>query len=351
MNYRQDFYPTRSDRDIPYFPRLDPVIYSNEEQRQRGPLCPSLLRSYEENGYLFFDSFYPEKKIQEFIDDLTDYGNNVDLKAKDQVITEPHADTIRSIFAIHELSERFRQLTCETLLLDIAHQLLSSDVYIHQSRLNNKPGFTGTGFKWHSDFETWHSEDGMPRMRCFSLSILLTENNALNGPLMLIPKSHRFFIPTRGRTPKRYWKKSLKNQTVGIPTIDSLRDMTNRGRIVAPAGPAGSLIIFDCNTLHASSDNLSPYPRCNLFFVYNSIENSLQQPYCGQAPRPEFVATRQQFAPLQALGSDVSTNLESANLESTNLSSTSLAEINDAETQPQSQAIHGDAKTSERALL
>jgi hypothetical protein len=43
-----------------------------------------------------------------------------------------------------------------------ARQLLGSDVYVHQSRVNFKPGFNGQDFYWHSDFETWHAEDGMP---------------------------------------------------------------------------------------------------------------------------------------------------------------------------------------------
>ncbi len=43
------------------------------------------------------------------------------------------------------------------------------------------PGFTGSGFYWHSDFETWHAEDGMPSMRAVSCSIALTENFAYNG--------------------------------------------------------------------------------------------------------------------------------------------------------------------------
>lgn len=61
-------------------------------------------------------------------------------------------------------------------LLDIAQFLLDDEVYIHQSRLNYKPGFRGKEFYWHSDFETWHVEDGMPRLRALSISITLTEN-------------------------------------------------------------------------------------------------------------------------------------------------------------------------------
>jgi len=305
MNIRQDYYPTRTVRSLSYFHRLDPVVYSKNNFFAKGPLAADSLRSYNENGFLFLDSFYSEDTVSGFLQDLKDYSYDASFKDKEQVIVEPQSRSIRSIFGIHQLSERFQQLTCDALLLDIAYQILNSDVYIHQSRLNNKPGFTGTGFNWHSDFETWHSEDGMPKMRCFSLSILLTENSPLNGPLMLIPGSQRYFIPTQGQTPPQHWKTSLKNQTIGVPDTDTLFDMTKRGGIAAPAGPAGSLLIFDCNTLHASANNLSPFPRSNLFFVYNSIENKLQQPYCGQAPRPEFIATRSNNWPLQPIVNDI----------------------------------------------
>ena len=37
---------------------------------------------------------------------------------------------------------------------------------------------------------------------------------------------------------------------------------------------------------------MSPWPRSNLFFVYNSVENQLQAPFCGNKPRPDFLGNR-----------------------------------------------------------
>lgn len=299
MNTVQDLYPTRTDRPFKPFERQDPVVYSRPTERDKGPLSEAQLNQYDEQGFLFFEGFFSEQEMNHFLYDLEEYGRDESLKELDQVIIEPYTDEIRSIFAIHKLSERFDRLTRDPRLLDMAHQILGSDVYIHQSRINDKPGFTGTGFNWHSDFETWHSEDGMPRMRCFSLSILLSENNQFNGPLMLIPGSHRWFVPTGGKTPQENWKESLKMQTLGVPTPDKLKQMTDQGSLVAPQGPAGSVILFECNTLHASANNLSPWPRRNLFFVYNSVGNSVVDPFCGNRPRPEFVATRQDIKALE----------------------------------------------------
>lgn len=286
-----DLYPTRTSTALNMIERREPVVFTGTES-PTGPLSKQQVTDYERNGFLVLESFFPQNQLQKFFDDLEAYEDDAYLKSLDQVVLEPDSQKIRSIFGIHELSRRFNDLTRDSRLIDIAHQLLNSDVYIHQSRINDKSGFSGTGFNWHSDFETWHSEDGMPRMRCFSLSILLSENNELNGPLMLIPGSHKWFVPTRGTTPPRNWQASLQAQTIGIPSSEHLRELTRRGGLAAPKGPAGSVILFDCNTLHASANNLSPWRRSNLFFVYNSLDNKLGRPFAGTEPRPEYIAAR-----------------------------------------------------------
>ncbi|MCK5887016.1 MAG: phytanoyl-CoA dioxygenase family protein, partial [Alcanivorax sp.] len=134
--------------------------------------------------------------------------------------------------------------------------------------------------------------DGMPRMRAVSFSIALTDNTPFNGPLMLIPGSHKTFVPCVGRTPEDNYQSSLKKQELGVPNEQDLQKMADEYGIQAPTGPAGSLIIFECNTLHASNANMSPWPRSNLFFVYNSVENRLEQPFCGNKPRPDFLGNR-----------------------------------------------------------
>lgn len=171
-------------------------------------------------------------------------------------------------------------------------QLLDSDIYIHQSRINYKPAFRGKDFYWHSDFETWHTEDGMPRMRAISCSILLTENTAYNGALMLIPGSHKFFISCVGKTPDNHYQDSLQKQEYGVPDDKHLTQLVNQHGITSPLGGPGSVLLFDCNTIHGSGSNISPTPRSNLFFVYNSVENKLEAPFGKTKARPNYIANR-----------------------------------------------------------
>ena len=301
MSRPQDLFPTRLERKLGMFERLDPVVHPSPERLSDGPLTADQVKEFDDRGFLFFDSFFSKDDMDGFIKELKDYEDDEDLKLSEGTVLEPGKEEIRSIFGIHEISERFDRLTRDPQLLDMTRQLLDSEVYIHQSRINYKPGFKGRGFNWHSDFETWHSEDGMPRMRCLSCSIVMTDNNEFNGPLMLIPGSQKYFIPCVGLTPQDNYKESLKSQYLGVPDAASLTRLMNENSIEAPKGPPGSLIIFECNTLHGSNVNMSCWPRSNLFFVYNSVHNTLEDPYCGNKPRPNFLANRKNTDPLKPL--------------------------------------------------
>ena len=76
------------------------------------------------------------------------------LRGDERVVTERVSGEVRSIFAVQQLSELIDRLSRDPRLLDRARQLLGSDVYLHQTRINYTSGFKGSGFYWHSDFET-----------------------------------------------------------------------------------------------------------------------------------------------------------------------------------------------------
>lgn len=293
MLQNADHYPTRTDDKREVFDRQEPVIHSEGEEREHGPLGVSQLDQFERDGFLWLEGFFPQERVEPFFEELDAMARDPEIRDRDEVIMDKDKTEIRSVFAMHELSEAFDRMTRDPRLLGMAQQILGGDVYIHQSRINSKAGFSGGGFNWHSDFETWHSEDGMPKMRAISASIMLTDNNAFNGPLMLIPGSHNRFVPCVGKTPDNNWLQSLKSQEIGVPDQESIAELANKRGIEAPTGRAGSLLLFDSNTLHASNANLSPWPRANLFFVYNSVENRLADPFSGTNPRPEYLGARQ----------------------------------------------------------
>ncbi|MEK3881255.1 ectoine hydroxylase [Paenibacillus sp. PL2-23] len=287
---QEDRYPSRIAAQPERLERKDPVVYS--KWTPDSPLTQEQAAFYEKNGYLFLENFFTESEVNVWREELNRLQASYREQEASHVIREPQSKEVRSIFAVHDNNDIFQALSKQAKLTAITNFLLGSDTYIHQSRINYKPGFTGKEFYWHSDFETWHVEDGMPAMRALSCSIALTDNHPFNGPLMIIPGSHKTFVACVGQTPDDHFKESLRKQEYGVPDQESLAALAEKHGIEMPVGKAGSVLLFDCNVLHGSSSNISPYPRSNVFMVYNSVENKLNDPYSGQKPRPGYIATR-----------------------------------------------------------
>jgi ectoine hydroxylase len=293
---RENLYPSRTVGPALNSPREDPVVYADPETR--APIDPALVRQYEADGFLILDQVFSGEEVQMLMEQSEMLRSDPTVQQSVETITEQGSRDVRSIFRAHETNPVYRKLAMDARLAGLAGYLLNDDVYLHQSRLNFKPGFRGKEFYWHSDFETWHVEDGMPRMRALSMSVSLTDNHEFNGPLMLIPGSHRTFIGCEGQTPEDHHEQSLKKQEYGVPSDESLGSLVKKGGIVTATGRPGSVIVFDCNVMHGSNGNITPYPRSNLFFVYNAISNRVQSPYCDRPPRPEHICTREKIEPL-----------------------------------------------------
>lgn len=283
-----DLYPTRSGETTEILPRRGPIVFGSPED---GPLEAADLKHFEDTGYLTIDQLITSEELTLFTDELQRLSRDPEVKADERTVVEAESDEVRSIFDIHRTNEIFRKIANDPRLVDRARQILGTDVYIHQSRINYKPGFVGKEFSWHSDFETWHAEDGMPTPRAVSLSLSLTDNYSFNGPLMIMPGSHKRYISCVGGTPEDNYRKSLIMQGAGTPDRQTLSDFADEYGIDVLEGAAGGAIMFDSNCMHASNGNVTPFSRSNIFIVYNSVENTCVEPFAAPKPRPEFVGS------------------------------------------------------------
>jgi ectoine hydroxylase len=266
-------------------PRSDPVVHG----QQHGPLSPSQLQQYERDGFLVLEDWLPVEQVAALLTEAERLSREAPEGLK---VQEPDSAVVRSVFAVHR-DGIFASLAHSERLAGAAAQILGGEVYLHQSRVNFKPGLQGREFPWHSDFETWHVEDGMPRMRALTAAVHLQPSTAINGPLLLVPGSHQLYLRCVGQTPAEHHKSSLRRQEYGVPTPDALAYMAERGGIVPALGGPGTVVLFDCNTLHGSAGNPTPWPRAQLFLVYNSVHNALGEPTSGLPPRPTHLAERE----------------------------------------------------------
>lgn len=275
---RQDNYVTRLHTKGKFIKRIEAVGYERPmflSHRQYTDYCA--------NGFLVMPGFFDEKIINEALKKSENVNGFV--------TNEPVGRAIRAKTGIHD-QYPFSYIIKNEKLISIVKSILGSEVYIHQSRINYKSPISSTGWHWHSDFETWHAQDGMPYMRCLSAMIPLTKNTECNGSLMLIPKSHKLFYGCKKENSVSA-EDNFANQKEGVPDTAAIKKFFNHSKNeikMALCNP-GDIVLFDCNTIHVSNPNMTSLPRTNLFAVYNSIENKLQKPFSSNYHRPESMGT------------------------------------------------------------
>ncbi|MFJ3581789.1 ectoine hydroxylase [Streptomyces sp. NPDC090127] len=298
-----DRYPTRGNAER-VIDRTDPVVWPSAQDAAAGggPWSAQELAAYERHGFRSVEELLTPAEVTAFRTEMDRLAADRALRDDERAVIEPASDEVRSIFEIHKISDLFAGLVQDVRLVDRARSLLGSEVYVHQSRINIKPGYRGSGFYWHSDFETWHAEDGLPRMRAVSVSIALTDNRDTNGSLMIMPGSHLTFVGCAGATPADNYKTSLRMQEAGTPSDHALARLAERHGIHLFTGPAGSATWFDSNCMHGSGDNITPWPRSNVFIVFNSVDNTPRDPFAAPVRRPGFIAARD-FTPVRGTAS------------------------------------------------
>jgi alanine racemase len=221
-------------------------------------------------------------------------------RAPDRFLFEKDGATIRTIVNPHLYSDVFERLVAHPRLLVAAQELLDDEVYVFQMGINNKASFNGDVWFWHQDYPGYHHDDHILEPRMVNTLIFLDEVSDLNGPLMVVPGSYRH-VPERPEVSDKGTSYSFRyadNETV--------TELVGRGGIVAPTGPAGSVLFMNVNTLHGSTANLSPWPRRMITLTYNAMSNKAT----SRSTRPSHIVYDDRDLPaITPLGENCLTDL------------------------------------------
>jgi len=250
------------------------------------------IAEFDEQGYLLFPGLLDNDEVailqRAMPDILNRQGAEVICEKEDTTAT-------RLVFGAHVHSEPFRHLPLLPRLLNPVRQLLKDEVYLHQSRLNPKPGLGGgTSWDWHQDYPPWHTIDGMPEPRCIMVSVFIDDCTAVTSPLLVVPGSHR-----HGLLDSKLHK-DAKGRGYALHHIDraTIKRLAEENGIEALIGPAGSAAFVHCNVVHGSANNVSPWRRAIMYLIYNSVSNA-----CTGTERPWYQNNRD-FTPLQPLDNE-----------------------------------------------
>src|SRR5438445_10137297 len=114
---------------------------------------------------------------------------------------------------------------------------------MRQFKIKGKMAFDGDVWQSHQDIGTWVNDDKMPEARAMNVAIFLDDVNEFNGPLMFIPGSHkRGVIDAKHDTGTTSYPLWVVDHELVSKLVE--RAGGKDGGIVAPKGPAGSMILF-----------------------------------------------------------------------------------------------------------
>jgi len=177
----------------------------------------------------------------------------------------PHVRRLRALVDRHP---DFWRLASESVLADIAADLVGPDVKFHSSKLNYKWPGSGEIVDWHQDIPAWPHTNYSP----VTLGIYLDDVPPEQGPLTCIPGSHQGPIFAH-RDERGGWTGAIA--AADMATVDRTRaqDLT---------GPGGMVIAINCRTVHGSRANATNRVRPVALFVYSSADAFAWMP----APTP-----------------------------------------------------------------
>ncbi|HKQ25600.1 MAG TPA: phytanoyl-CoA dioxygenase family protein [Burkholderiales bacterium] len=246
------------------------------------------IGQFDRDGYLFFPSLFTAREMKSLLDEVP----ALYAQRRPENVREKGSDAVRTNFAAHMYSKPFAKLARHPRMVAPVMELFGEAVYMHQFKINGKMAFDGDVWQWHQDYGTWKNDDLMPEPKAMNVAIFLDDVTEFNGPLMFIPGSHKLgVLDAQHDTSTTSYPLWTINQ-------DSIRKLVGRGGIVAPKGPAGSMILFHSCLVHASSSNLSPWNRVSVYLSLCAVSNHIRR-----FKRPEYIAHRD-FTPIECLPDD-----------------------------------------------
>ena len=199
-------------------------------------LTAAQLQRYQADGLLFLPALFAADEVAALKaeqDRLFGLDLATHLRAASRIPRHTVMDRVSPLYA--------RLLTDERLL-GLAEQLLGAGLYCHQYKIILKQPFGQLALPWHQDYGPWRHHDGMPAPLALSIGVYLDEVTEFNGPIVYIPGSHRDGLLD-------YEVREVPG-TTPIPSLSpaTVTRLVAAGGLVAPKGPAGSAVIFDCCT-------------------------------------------------------------------------------------------------------
>ena len=217
-----------------------------------------------EQGYLAFPGLIDEERLvpmRKALAKVVDSARGLDASTNTLDLEKDHSaenPRLRRAAYLDDLDAVFWQLCSESVIPDIAADLLGPNVRFREIMANFKWAGGGAEVKWHQDIVFYpHTHVGT----CQFL-VLLENVGPEQGPLQVIPGSHK------GPIFEHY--DSNGDWTGAVSETDLAHVPLHRA--VELTGPAGTVSVHHSCTVHGSARNMSTRGRPAFVITYSAAD-------------------------------------------------------------------------------
>jgi ectoine hydroxylase len=229
---------------------------------------------YFDQGYLLLEGIVPDEwveRLRQVTDEVVEASRAV---GQSDALEAPRLRRLSSPVAYHPA---YWEYASQSIICDVMADLMGPDVKFHHSKLNFKWARGGEEVKWHQDIQFWPHTNYSPA----TVGTYIRDCGLDQGPLGVIAESHK------GELFDEYnaagdWVGCLSDADAATIEADKIKYLP---------GPAGSITIHNCRTIHGSKPNAADEGRPLLLNVYSAADafpytfNPLNSDFAGRIVR------------------------------------------------------------------
>ena len=168
----------------------------------------------------------------------------------------PEEPRVRRIKAPHAHHAEYARLMRHPKILAVLRDLWGPDIRFDTAKLNMKSAGYGAPVEWHQDWAFYpHTNDDLA-----AVGIMMDDMEMANGPLMIIPGSHRGPV--------------FDHHADGVfcGAMDPENGAVDYASAIPLTGKAGSITVHHVRAVHGSAPNVSERDRRLLLFQFRAAD-------------------------------------------------------------------------------
>jgi phytanoyl-CoA hydroxylase len=225
-------------------------------------LSETTLAAYRRDGFFVLPDILTSSEVEalrQVTDELVEGARSVTANNEVYDLEDTHSAAeprVRRIKTPHLHHSEYARAARHPKIVEVLRDLWGT-VRFDTGKLNMKSAGYGAPIEWHQDWAFYpHTNEDLA-----AVGIMLDDCEMENGPMMVVPGSHRGPIYDHHGPDGRF-----------CGAIDPATSDIGMSRAVPCLGKAGSITVHHVRAVHGSATNFSDKPRRFLLFQYRAAD-------------------------------------------------------------------------------